>query len=111
MNFFAAGRMWLKIPTVISRVAEDLLDDAAIGDDRALVVVASPQVEAIIRRALHLAAALVEPDIAGGDRFAGVAVPAHVAPADDLRQQEIAVAQLPGGASCLCASFPARLRP
>jgi len=31
------------------RVAEDLLDDAAIGDDGRFVVVARPEVEAIVR--------------------------------------------------------------
>src|SRR5262249_46220848 len=47
------------------RVAQHLLDHAAERDDGALVVVARPQVQAVIRVRLHLPAALVEPHVAG----------------------------------------------
>src|SRR5262249_28023173 len=42
---------------------------------------------------VHATAAFVEPRIARRHRFARIAVPQHVGPADDLGQQEIAVAQ------------------
>src|SRR5262249_54817538 len=52
-----------------------------------------PQVHAVIGVELYLPAALVEPDVARRHALAGVAVPQHVGPADDLGQQEIPIAQ------------------
>src|SRR5262245_40908622 len=54
--------------------------DPAVGDDRALVVLPSPEIQVLVRRGLDLAAALVEPLVARRPRPASHGWPGYAAP-------------------------------